>query len=222
MSGTSASSHSRWLLCSRYPPRRNALSSLVRIVLDGLVIAGSLLFVSWATVLGPMYRDSTGSWISQAIGLAYPVGDVVTISILLFVIVRSRRQGLVPAVTLFLLSGGLIFFAISDSGFAYLTSKDLYKSGGLIDGGWFLGFSLLLLAGLRPADVTPGPNESRGAGEAIGGAASVCGGGAGRVRRRRQAAHGRRARPVPRLEHGGTHSPGRPPPGALGAGEPLA
>ena len=142
------------------PAAPERLASRVRIVLDGLVIAGSLLFVSWATVLGTMYREGTGSWISQSISLAYPVGDVLTISILLFAIVRSRRQGLVPRLTLFLLSAGLIFFAISDSGFAYLTSKDLYASGGLIDGGWFLGFSLLMLAGLRPTSAaTPRPRQ---------------------------------------------------------------
>jgi len=52
------------------------LASCLRSVLDGLVIAASLLLVSWAVVLGAVFRAG-GTNLADVIGLAYPVGDVV-------------------------------------------------------------------------------------------------------------------------------------------------
>ena len=57
-------------------PRR--LSSRIRTVLDGLLIASALLFMSWMLVLGPLFQAG-GDPLTLTIGLAYPAGDVVII-----------------------------------------------------------------------------------------------------------------------------------------------
>ena len=62
-------------------PRR--LSSRIRTVLDGMLIASALLFISWMLVLGPLFQAG-GDPLTLTIGLAYPAGDVVIITILLF------------------------------------------------------------------------------------------------------------------------------------------
>ena len=49
----------------------------VRSLLDGGVIAASLLYTSWSLVLGPVFRAGQGGVLEQAIVLAYPAGDVV-------------------------------------------------------------------------------------------------------------------------------------------------
>ena len=49
-----------------------------------------------------------------------------------------------------LLGGGLVAWAVADSGFVYLTASGSYSSGALIDAGWFLGYILILLAARKP------------------------------------------------------------------------
>src|SRR6266852_4457062 len=65
-----------------FPAAPSKATSLARTVLDGLMIGGSLLIISWSTVLYAVYRASSGSMLSDLISLAYPIGDVVIGTIL--------------------------------------------------------------------------------------------------------------------------------------------
>ena len=68
----------------------------LRTLLDGLLIAASLLFLGWATVLGDAFRDSgTSSTLERAVCLAYPLGDIVAGTIVLVLLTRSRGRGVV-------------------------------------------------------------------------------------------------------------------------------
>jgi hypothetical protein len=44
---------------------------------------------------------------------------------------------------------GMLALAVADSGFAYLTVHEAYSSASVIDPGWFIGFLLIALAGIR-------------------------------------------------------------------------
>jgi len=44
---------------------------------------------------------------------------------------------------------GMLALAVADSGFAYLTVHEAYSSASFIDPGWFIGFLLIALAGIR-------------------------------------------------------------------------
>jgi hypothetical protein len=81
-------------------------------VLDGLMIAASLLLVSWVLVLSPLFRGGGDNLMSQAISLAYPIGDVVVGTIVLFVLARARRRSGTRAVPLSLVGGGLVAWAV--------------------------------------------------------------------------------------------------------------
>ena len=89
------------------------------------------------------------SWLAQAISLAYPAGDTVVITIVIYTWLRARHSRQRLPVSLPLVGTGLVAFAVADSGFVYLTTSGAYSSGSLIDIGWFLGFALMLLAALR-------------------------------------------------------------------------
>ena len=54
------------------------------------MIAASLLLASWVMVLRPLFRSGGDNLLSQAISLAYPIGDVVVGTIVLFVLARAR------------------------------------------------------------------------------------------------------------------------------------
>ncbi len=125
------------------------IAGRVRTILDGLVVASSLLLCSWLLVLGPAFEASDGEMLPKAISLAYPVGDVVVITMVVYTGLRARQQSEPLPVSLPLVGTGLVAFAVSDSGFTYLTNAGVYSSGNIIDLGWFVGFALLLLAALR-------------------------------------------------------------------------
>jgi hypothetical protein len=121
--------------------------SQTRRVLDGLVIAAAVLMVSWETLLGPLFLAGSGTMLERVLVLAYPVSDVVTISLVIFLLAGSRSATRAP---LLLVGGGLTAIAVSDSLFAYLTQSDAYTQGGLVDTGWFLGYLLVMLGALLP------------------------------------------------------------------------
>jgi diguanylate cyclase len=132
-----------------FPGRAERATLQVRSLLDGAVIADSLLYTSWALVLGPVFRAGQGSVLEQAIALAYPAGDVVLATIV-FVVVARIRVGGAPVL---LLGAGLLSLAVADTGFAYLTQEGAYRTGVPTDVGWFAGYLLVAAAAWRPAAV---------------------------------------------------------------------
>jgi diguanylate cyclase (GGDEF)-like protein/PAS domain S-box-containing protein len=122
----------------------------VRTLIDGLMIAGSALLTSWVIVLSKVFKQG-GDPFSHAISLAYPIGDVVVVTIVIYVVLRARQQRIRTGIPMGLIGLALVAMAFSDSGFTYLTATNEYSSGSLIDIGWFVGYVLLLLAALRPA-----------------------------------------------------------------------
>ncbi|MGI5241434.1 putative bifunctional diguanylate cyclase/phosphodiesterase [Dactylosporangium sp. CA-139066] len=128
---------------------RQSIAQQVRSILDGLMIAASLLLITWVLILGPLVRQGADSALGLLITLWYPGGDVVVLTIMLFLVARLRRGGRRP-MSLPLVGAGLVAFTVSDSGYAYLTLLDSYGSGNVLDLGWFTGFMLLLLAARRP------------------------------------------------------------------------
>jgi diguanylate cyclase (GGDEF)-like protein/PAS domain S-box-containing protein len=131
-----------------FPSAPTRLTSRLRTIVDGLLIAASLLIISWATVLGPVYRAASGHWLSDLIGLAYPIGDVVIGTIVIMLAVGTPRGSRVP---LYLLAGGLVANLLADSAFAYLTTLNQYRTGTVVDVGWTAGYLLIAIAGLRAA-----------------------------------------------------------------------
>ncbi len=128
-----------------------SLAGRVRTLLDGLMVAASLLLCSWIIVLGPVFRAGADSVAVQLISLAYPIGDVIVITLVLYTWLRARHLHRRLPVSLPWVGSGLLAFAIADSGFVYLTTVGAYSSGSLIDLGWFAGFVLVLVAALWPA-----------------------------------------------------------------------
>ena len=145
------------------PFAAQSLAGRVRQVLDGLMIAASLLLASWVLVLSPLFRADGGGLLSQSISLAYPIGDVVVGTIVLVMLARARRGSGTRGIPLGLLGSGLVAWAVSDSGFVYLTATESYASGALIDAGWFLGYVLILVAARKPT-ATPVDEEEAHAG----------------------------------------------------------
>jgi diguanylate cyclase (GGDEF)-like protein/PAS domain S-box-containing protein len=142
------------------PSGTQSMAGRMRTVLDGMIIAGSLLLVSWALVLKQLVGGGD-DWMSLSISLAYPIGDLIVITIVMYVIIRARQGGAHISVPLGLVGMAMIAMAVADSGFVALTATGQYSSGSAIDIGWFTAWILILLAALTtklevaPADTQP-------------------------------------------------------------------
>lgn len=126
-----------------FPGARHKGAARLRPLLDGVIAAGSLLFVSWTAVLGPAYDAGTGSVLSQGIALAYPAGDVITATIALLTLARARGE---QRMTMLLVAVGLLLVATADSAFAYFTAHGAYATGNLFDTGYVAGYLLIGIA----------------------------------------------------------------------------
>jgi diguanylate cyclase (GGDEF)-like protein/PAS domain S-box-containing protein len=117
-------------------------------VLDVALITVSLAGVGWIVVLAPVAENTEG-WLERGLSLAYPIGDLVMLAVILSVTAVARERNR----ALGLLLGGLVLFALADVAFAYTTATEAYESGSLPAWAWFTGFLAIALAA-RPAEAT--------------------------------------------------------------------
>jgi signal transduction histidine kinase len=129
-----------------FPTAPHSMGARLRALLDGLIIAGSVLFVGWALVIGPAFDAAMSGIAEQVLTLAYPLGDLVTVAIVVYVFARSANG---DRAALAWIGGGLILKCLGDSAFTYLTVFDLYATGSLIDPLGDIGFLLIALGALR-------------------------------------------------------------------------
>jgi diguanylate cyclase (GGDEF)-like protein len=117
----------------------------IRGLIDGLLISGALFNLSWATALGAVAHANVNGPFAFAVGLAYPVGDLVVVTVVVLMVTRIRAR-----CSLLLLAIGLSMFVIADSTFAYLTAVGSYTSGdNPLTLGWLIGFVLIGEAAMR-------------------------------------------------------------------------
>ena len=135
------------VLAFNYAPSR--FTTRGEAVLAGSIVALSLLFVGWASGLGNVYASSSASISGLAVALAYPVGDIIVITVLVTVVRRAPRSQIGM---MLLLIGGLAANALADSTYAYLTANGTYDlSVSVLDAGWFVGYLLIALAPWWPS-----------------------------------------------------------------------
>ncbi|MGZ8741739.1 MAG: putative bifunctional diguanylate cyclase/phosphodiesterase [Nocardioides sp.] len=132
---------------TRFPRASGSTWARWRLTLDGVVIAGSLLMVSFIWVLAPVV-EATDRTFTRLDALAYPLADVAVASAVLtrcMVVPQTRR------LVWLLLSAGLLVLSVTDSIYIAQTFREGgFESGGILDLGWVLSFVLIALAALAP------------------------------------------------------------------------
>jgi hypothetical protein len=112
---------------------------------DALVIASSVLFVSWATVMAPAITKTSGDLLTRLCVAGYPVVDVVLASLALSLGMRAphreRRQWA-------LLGAGIAVLAVTNG--VYAAHAVSFVPGTVLDLGWVVAFLLVALAALVP------------------------------------------------------------------------
>ena len=126
-------------------PTGDSGQSRTRLILDGIIVAGSLFVMSWVSVLGSVYRAGSATPVSLVLSLAYPVADLVIATMAIVVLTRARAG---QRLTMGLLCIGIILMALSASAVSYLTALGTYHNGGVTDLGWVAAFAAIGLAAL--------------------------------------------------------------------------
>jgi len=134
-----------------FPLARRRTTDLLRMLLDGVILAGSALFVASVTILPQILADADAS---RAFSIAVPAADVViaTVAALLFFRGAPQDRPLLGLATL-----GFVCYAASD--FAYAADyiqQGSYAFGTWTDLGWIAGYGLFAVAAHSPGtDAVP-------------------------------------------------------------------
>lgn len=117
------------------------------LLLDGWLIAGSLFTLSWSLALGRIAAGEDGSPLRLALNLAYPVLDILLVSLVVGLRFGGRDGNRAAVHT------AMVALAVTVTCDALFTSPELrsnYHSGELLDAGWFAGSLLLAWAPWSP------------------------------------------------------------------------
>src|SRR6202047_743785 len=129
-------------------PGRHRGATRIAFLLDGAILAGALVLISWATVLGSVFHAQTGVGASAVTGLAYPISDIVMAVMALLLVGRPSGHGRLP---LLLVMTGIFANLLADSASVYLTTVTGQAPPQIMGTGWVLGFLLMALGGVRAA-----------------------------------------------------------------------
>lgn len=110
--------------------------------LDTWLIGGSLLTVSWTLALAHAAGDGE-SVPRMALSLAYPLLDIVLVSMVLALHFRRTAAGRSAINTAI---GALVLTVLCDALFTSPLLQEQYRSGQILDAGWFAGSILLAYA----------------------------------------------------------------------------
>ncbi|MGW6912204.1 putative bifunctional diguanylate cyclase/phosphodiesterase [Kitasatospora sp. NPDC054939] len=115
----------------------------VCLVLDGWLVAGSLFTLSWSLALGRVAAGEDGSPLRLALNLAYPLLDILLVSLVVGLRFGGRDGNRAAVHTAMV---GLAVTVLCDALFTSPELRSSYRSGELLDAGWFAGSVLLAWA----------------------------------------------------------------------------
>ena len=116
-------------------------------LIDALIITAGLGLLSWTYLIEPFVRDGELTWQQKLISVAYPLGDVLLLSMMARLLsaggFRSRSLQMLACAALGLLTADVLY------GLTQLNGS--WAVGGPVDLGWVLFYVLLGAAALHPS-----------------------------------------------------------------------
>ncbi|MCZ2264319.1 hybrid sensor histidine kinase/response regulator [Isoptericola sp. QY 916] len=129
-----------------FPTVRPRGHELVRMLLDSVVVGGSVLYIAVFSVA----LAGTGGFEAEPALTAYalPVVDALLATLAVLVLTRSPAAERVP---LGLVGIGFVLYAVADVAFALLTAEGGFTFGSPVDVGWVGGYLAIAVAARHPA-----------------------------------------------------------------------
>lgn len=144
----------------RYRTESRDVASL----LDALILTSGLALLSWVHLINPLTTAGGETWIQQAVAIAYPLGDVMILAML----VRLLTLGGTRERSLQLLALGTFGILTSNVLYGLLQLQGTWRAGTYMDLGWVVFFTAWGLAALHPSMVRltervpqPGPGIAK-------------------------------------------------------------
>ena len=123
---------------------------------DGLIAGLGVTAIGAAVVLGPISHASRGNTATVITNVAYPIGDLLLVAMLVgFLAVRGRR----PGSLWWFLAFGLALLAVADSVYVWRVTSGTYVTGTPLDGLWAIAAFAIALSAWhgRPGPERTGP-----------------------------------------------------------------
>lgn len=120
--------------------REESLRMKTLALIDGLLVGLSFLLFEWAFLLRDIYEATAHSNLERALGLAYPLGDLVLVVMVLHLVLRTEAQ---QRAAIRFIALGLVGLSVAHLAYARLILEGSYYTGHLLDVGWFGGFLLI-------------------------------------------------------------------------------
>jgi len=112
--------------------------STMRLLMDGLVVAGSLFLIAWIVVLRDVFEAGGTDPVVFAVRLAYPILDLVAITVGVLVVIRARGAARMSVASL---TVGIVLMSISNDVLYHLVENGRGRANLL-----YLGWATSLLA----------------------------------------------------------------------------
>ncbi|MFJ4167880.1 response regulator [Paenarthrobacter sp. NPDC089714] len=122
--------------------------SLRRTILDAGVVASATFFIAWSSVLGPLAQESNQDAFAHMTQMAYPMADVLMVSVVIVLTMRAARGRRLPWLCLGI---GFWILAITDLTYVRFTLEGITGvTGSPLAFGWVIAFLLVALSPLVP------------------------------------------------------------------------
>ena len=115
--------------------------------MDGLIGALGMGAVAGAIVFNAVLHNVAGSTAAVITNLAYPVGDLLLLSLVMGVAIVGGRR---VVGTFGWIAAGMCAFAVADSIYLYQSAVGSYKAGTPLEAGWAVSAVLIAVGASRP------------------------------------------------------------------------
>ena len=132
-----------WLLVRSRIPRFDR-----GLFVDGLIAALAVAAMAAALVFEPIHDSSTGSSAAVAVNLAYPLADMLLISVAVGIMALTGWR---PGRTWIFIALGLAVSAVADGWYLYKIATETYVEGTILDAFWPASMLLIAYAAWQPA-----------------------------------------------------------------------
>ncbi len=112
-----------------------------------IIMSGAFLFY-WFILLQPISETTLSEpWYVRALAAAYPVGDILLLAAILWLLNSNPNRYARPQIVSLLAS--IFVMIVADTIFSYQSLKGTYESSPVFDFGWTISYTLTGLAGLQ-------------------------------------------------------------------------
>ncbi|WP_160311645.1 EAL domain-containing protein [Streptacidiphilus melanogenes] len=118
--------------------------------IDALTLTVGLALLCWIYVIVPYAHTAGLSWLQKAITIAYPLGDILVLAMLLRLL--APRGG--KSASVVLLTIGTLGLLASDIAYALIQLYGTWRTGTIVDLGWAVFYAAWGAAALHPSMVT--------------------------------------------------------------------